>query len=126
MLSVIIPFYNSRKYIKRCIGSLKAQQLLDIEFIFVDDGSTDGGYDECISLFNNDSRFLIVRKENGGTMSAWLEGLNHIKGNYLGFVDVDDYIEPSMFAKMYEKAVDYDPDDFAKLAEDVMGEFETE
>lgn len=110
MLSVIIPFYNSKKYIKRCIDSLKAQLLKEVEFIFVDDGSTDGGYNECITQFCNDSRFLIVRKENGGTMSAWLEGLNHVKGNYLGFVDVDDYIEPDMFLKMYQKAIEYNTD----------------
>jgi glycosyltransferase involved in cell wall biosynthesis len=110
MLSVIIPFYNSRKFLPGCVGMCKAQTLSNIEFIFIDDGSTDNGSKLLQSLIEGDNRFVAIKKENGGTMSAWAEGLKHIKGDYIGFFDVDDRIDKDMYKEMYETAIKNDAD----------------
>lgn len=90
ILSIIVPVYNVENYIKDCIQSLLAQSLQDIEIIVVDDGSLDNSIEKVKEF--NDERIKIVRKENGGLSSARNEGLKIAQGEYIAFVDSDDYI----------------------------------
>ena len=96
-LSIIIPVYNVERYIERCINSIKSQSFSDFEAIVVDDGSKDASIEICESLVKDDSRFIILHKSNGGLMSAWKHGLKHASGDYIGFVDSDDWIDSSMY-----------------------------
>ena len=110
MISVIVPVYNVKPYLLRCLDSLEKQTSQDIEFIIVNDGSTDGSDEICKTFLKNKDKFRYFSKPNGGLMSAWMEGLKHAKGTYIGFVDSDDFIEPEMFAKLGEQAEKYDAD----------------
>lgn len=104
MLSVIIPVYNVAPYLKDCLESLDNQTLNDIEFIIVNDGSTDGSDKICNEFIENKSKFKLIHKSNGGLMSAWMEGVKHISGDYIGFVDSDDYVDINMFNILYTEA----------------------
>lgn len=94
-ISVIIPVYNVENYLGTCLGSCLAQTLNDIEFICVDDGSTD----RSLSLLNEfaacDPRFRVISKPNGGVSSARNAGLREAHGRYIMFLDADDYLEPN-------------------------------
>ena len=107
-VSVIVPVYNVEQYIKKCIESLIAQTLRDIEILVVDDGSTDNSA-EIIRSFA-DERVKYLRKENGGPSDARNYGMQFASGEYIGFVDSDDFTEPEMFRLMYESAVQNDSD----------------
>ncbi|MDY5022377.1 MAG: glycosyltransferase family A protein [Blautia sp.] len=109
-VSVIIPVYNAEKYLKRTIDSLCKQSLKEMEFIFVDDGSTDGSLNILENAYRNDNRIVIFTKQNGGASSARNVGLEHAKGEYIGFVDSDDEQDFYMFEKMYSEAVSKDID----------------
>lgn len=100
-VSIIIPVYNVELYIEQCINSIKAQTLYDFEAIIVDDGSQDSSIEICKRLINDDARFTILHKENGGLMSAWKYGLSHASSDYIGFVDSDDWIDPDMYNVLY-------------------------
>lgn len=110
-VSIIVPVYNTRQYLSRCLNALVSQTLRDIEIILVDDGSTDGStnilaaykkwYPDLVSLY---------RKPNGGQGSARNLGLVHAKGEYVGFADSDDYVDATMYQAMYEAAVDASAD----------------
>ncbi len=104
MLSVIVPVYNVKPYLMHCLESLENQTLEDIEFIIVNDGSTDGSDVICQEFVDSKPKFKLIHKDNGGLMSAWMEGLNYVKGDYIGFVDSDDFIDNRMFEYMYETA----------------------
>lgn len=109
-VSVVIPVYNVLPYLQRCLDSVVNQTLKDIEIIIVDDGSTDGSsayVDEYALL---DQRIKVIHKENGGLMSAWTTGVRASQGDYIGFVDSDDYILPKMYERLYLFASDYDVD----------------
>ncbi len=110
MVSVIIPVYNVLKYLDKCLTSLENQTEKDIEFIIVNDGSTDGSAEFCQKFIKGKNQFKYVSKENGGLMSAWMEGVKHVNGDYIGFVDSDDYVELDMFEKLYQKAKEYNAD----------------
>ncbi len=99
-VSVIVPVYKTQKTIEECVESLLNQTLRDIEIILVDDGSPDEAGVMCDS-FMKDSRVKVVHKENGGLSSARNAGLQLAQGEYIGFVDSDDFVEHSMFEKMY-------------------------
>ena len=110
-ISVIIPAYNTEKYINQCIESVLAQTLNELEVIVVDDGSTD----QTLSMLRKyeqqyPSKVRVFHKENGGQASARNLALSHAKGEYLGFVDSDDWIDPTMYEEMYEKAKKEDLD----------------
>ena len=90
-VSVIVPVFNSEKYINRCIESILCQSYSNLEIILVDDGSTDSTYDICKSFF--DQRILLLQKENGGASSARNYGLLKAKGKYICFVDSDDVVD---------------------------------
>ncbi|EPF7489887.1 MULTISPECIES: glycosyltransferase family 2 protein [Morganellaceae] len=91
LVSVIVPVYNTSKYLKKCIDSILAQTLKDIEVIIVNDGSTD----DSLSIINqySDDRIVIINKENGGLSSARNSGIEEAKGDYILHVDSDDWID---------------------------------
>lgn len=99
-LSVIVPVYNVEKYIHRCIDSIISQTYADMEIILVDDGSTDKSGKICEEYKQKDNRVVVLHKENGGQSTARNVALDIAKGDYLAFVDSDDYIEKDMFSAM--------------------------
>ncbi|MEG2786972.1 MAG: glycosyltransferase [Romboutsia sp.] len=102
-VSLIVPVYNSEEYLKRCIDSLISQTLNDIEIIVINDGSTDCS--EKIIKGYNDKRIVYYKQENKGIGETRNKGINIAKGEYLAFVDSDDYIKNTFCEKMYSKAV---------------------
>lgn len=110
MVSVIVPVYNAKHTLKRCIDSIAGQTLQDVEVILVDDGSTDGSGQECDKYAENDKRIQVIHKENGGLVSARKAGVRAAKGKYIGYVDSDDWIEPCMYESLYDIAVKDDAD----------------
>ena len=104
-VSVIVPVYNVEKYISKCLDSLVNQTLKDIEIIVVNDGSPDNSQkiiDEYVKKYPDKVKSYI--KENGGQGSARNYGIELSTGEYIGFVDSDDFVELDMFEKMYNKA----------------------
>ena len=100
-LSVIIPIYNAEKYLEQCIRSVMGQTLKDIEIILIDDGSTDGSSNICLALAAEDSRIIYYHKANEGLAAARQDGIDRAHGEYVGFVDSDDWVDEDMFEKMY-------------------------
>lgn len=103
-LSVIIPVYNVEEYLRECLDSVCNQTLTDIEIICIDDGSTDNSLDILNEFASKDSRIKIITKENGGQATARNLGIKEAQGEYVAFVDSDDFIEPEMFEKLYAKS----------------------
>ena len=91
-ISVIVPVYNVKKYLNRCIESILNQSYTNIEVIIVDDGSTDGSENICDDFILKDSRVKVFHKKNGGLSDARNFGMKHATGNYISFIDSDDYI----------------------------------
>ena len=110
LISVIIPSYNAEKYIERISNALMKQTYGNFEAIFVDDGSKDGTEAQCRNVFINDNRFIYVKKENGGPASARNLGLKLAKGNYIAFIDVDDYVYPEYLEYLYNLLIEHDAD----------------
>lgn len=102
LISVIVPVYNAIKYLDKCVGSLTNQSYKNVEIILVDDGSTDGSGEACDRLSIGDSRIKVVHKPNGGLVSAWKAGVQASSGEYLNFIDSDDWVDTNMFAEMAE------------------------
>ena len=105
-VSVIVPVYNVEEYLERCLDSLVNQTLKDIEIIIVNDGSTDGSKEKIQEYINKYKNIVYLEKENGGLSSARNYGIPYAKGEYIGFVDSDDYVELTMYEKMYNKAIE--------------------
>lgn len=99
-ISVIVPVYNSIDCLERCVASICAQTYSQLEILLIDDGSTDGTNELCERLAAKDTRIRTYHKENGGASSARNAGLKLATGEYLGFVDSDDHIEPYVYEKM--------------------------
>lgn len=110
VVSVLIPIYNVEEYLEKCLDSVIAQTLNNIEIICVNDGSTDGSAEILRRYKKKDGRIKIITKENGGLPSARNAGLEAAKGKYIGFVDSDDYIEPTMYETMVNSARLHDSD----------------
>lgn len=104
-VSIIVPVYNVEKYLSNCIDSILNQIFKDFELILVNDGSTDKSLDICKHYKNIDNRICIINKENGGLSSARNAGLDIAKGEYIGFVDSDDYIHPQMYEILYNQII---------------------
>lgn len=102
-VSVIVPVYNARDYIEKCLDSLISQTLKDIEIIVIDDGSTDDTY-KILSKYKD--KIKLIRQKNGGVANARNKGLSIAKGEYIAFVDSDDWVEFDMFYKLYNKAIE--------------------
>lgn len=101
LISIIVPVYNIKEYLPRCVESLGAQTYSNIEILLVDDGSTDGTGALCEELAAKDGRIRVFHKENGGSSTARNLGLSKAQGEYIGFVDSDDYVEPDMYECLY-------------------------
>lgn len=104
-VSVIVPVYNTARYLERCVSSIRSQTLEDIEIILVDDGSTDESPALCDRFAELDERIVVVHKANGGLSSARNAGIKASTGEYLGYVDSDDYIDSAMYQELYDCAV---------------------
>lgn len=105
-ISVIVPVYNTIDYLERCVNSIRRQSYENLELILVDDGSTDGSGEFCDKLEKLDNRIRVYHKENGGASSARNIGIRNAVGDYIGFVDSDDYIDTDMYQMMMELAVE--------------------
>ncbi|WP_078428918.1 glycosyltransferase [Alkalihalobacterium alkalinitrilicum] len=104
-VSIIMPIYNVEDYLSRSIDSLISQTLLDIEVIAVNDGSTDNSLDILHEYAAKDQRIKVIDKENGGVSSARNAGLANATGEFIGFVDPDDWVDQEMYEEMYETAI---------------------
>lgn len=109
-ISIIVPIYNTEKYLKKCIESICEQSLKTIEIILVDDGSTDKCPKICDYYQKKDKRIIVIHKENGGLSDARNVGLEVASGEYIGFIDGDDYIDKNMFEDMYRYCLLYKAD----------------
>ncbi len=104
MVSIIIPVYNVQDYLARCVGSVLTQTYTDLEIILVDDGSIDISGDICDEYALHDARVRVIHKENGGLSDARNAGLDVARGNYVAFIDADDYVHPS-FVELLLKTI---------------------
>jgi glycosyltransferase involved in cell wall biosynthesis len=110
-ISVIVPIYNVEKYLEKCINSLLSQTLEDIQIILVNDGSKDNSGNIAKEYEkNNKDRVIYVEKENGGLSDARNYGLKYATGDFIAFLDSDDYIEKNAYEKMYNKAIEENAD----------------
>ena len=109
-VSIIVPVYNVENYLNDCISSLVEQKFKSIEIILVDDGSGDNSGKMCDDWSKKDSRIMVIHKENGGLSSARNLGINKAKGEYIAFVDSDDYVDVSFIEKLYNASTMYDAD----------------
>lgn len=101
LISVIIPVYNVEKYLRKCLESVCSQTYTNLEIIVVDDGSTDSSGEICDEYAERDSRIVVIHKSNGGLADARNAGLDIATGQYIGFVDSDDWIECDMYEVLY-------------------------
>jgi len=101
LVSVIIPVYNAELHLKQCIESLLSQTLKACEFIFINDGSTDSSRFIIEEFQKVDNRIILINQENQGVSIARNQGLKIAKGNYIGFLDADDYVDNVYFEKLY-------------------------
>ena len=101
-VSIIIPVYNTEQYLPRCIDSILGQSFTDFELLLIDDGSTDGSAKICDAYAEKDSRIRVLHKENGGVSSARNLGLNEAKGEWVVFVDSDDWISDNCIKLLTE------------------------
>ncbi|WP_195633803.1 glycosyltransferase [Enterocloster bolteae] len=110
LISVIIPIYKVEKYLCQCIKSVQNQTYWNLEIILVDDGSPDKCPQMCDDFFEIDRRIKVVHKENGGLVSARKAGIKIATGEYIAYVDGDDWIAPTLYMELYEKGLQYGVD----------------
>lgn len=106
LISVIVPVYNADKYLDKCVASIRAQTYQNLEIILVDDGSRDKSAELCDVLALEDSRIVVIHKENGGAASARNTGIDAMHGDYAGFVDADDWIAPEMYEVLLQRMIE--------------------
>lgn len=118
-VSVIVPVYNVEQLLPKCVDSLVAQSLEEVQIILVDDGSTDLSGEIASNYARTHDNIECYHKENGGSASARNLGLTQAKGEYIGFVDSDDWVEPDMYARLYDVGIKNEADIvFARVFED--------
>jgi len=105
-ISIIVPVYNVENFIQSCIESILDQTINDFELILVNDGSTDQSGNICDEYSKRDKRIIVIHKENGGQSSARNRGIDVAKGDYLGFIDSDDWIHRDMYKILFTKAME--------------------
>lgn len=93
LISIVIPIYNAEKYLEECLNSIKNQTYKNFEVIMVNDGSKDDSETICMNFLRSDSRFRYLKKENGGVSSARNVGLDNVEGDYITFIDADDWVD---------------------------------
>ena len=108
-VSVIIPVYNVEKYLRQCLDSVVNQTLENVQIILIDDGSTDSSADIC-KKYLGDNRVVYYHKENEGLAAARQDGMERASGEYIGFVDSDDWLELNMYERMFSVARENDAD----------------
>ena len=96
-ISIGVPFHNVEEYLPQCLDSILRQTFTDFEVIMVDDGSTDGSFEICQKYASKDSRFKLIHQENGGVAKARNNCLRHMTGDFIAWVDSDDWIEDDYF-----------------------------
>ena len=104
LVSIIIPVYNAEKYLNRCIDSILEQTFADFELLLIDDGSKDKSGEICDEYAKKDNRVRVFHKENGGVSSARNIGLDNARGEWVSFVDADDWVESDYLAALFEDA----------------------
>ncbi len=110
LISVIIPVYNVEKYLPSCLDSVLAQTWENLEILLIDDGSKDSSGSICDAYAGKDGRVKVYHQENAGVSRARNVGLEQATGEYIGFVDSDDYIEPDFYETLIRNAIDHDVD----------------
>lgn len=110
LISIIVPIYNVEKYVEKCILSIINQTYKNLQIILVDDGSTDTSGQICDIYAQKDQRIHVIHQKNGGLVRARKAGLDEAKGQYIGFVDGDDYIDKDMYAEMLHDIIKYKVD----------------
>lgn len=122
MISVIIPVYNVKEFLNECVDSIINQTYTDLEIILIDDGSTDGCGEICDNYAQKDKRIRVIHQKNQGLSAARNTGLEHMQGDYLTFLDSDDYLMPSTLEHMLSLAKKHEADmvacPFWRLEED--------
>lgn len=103
MISVIVPIYNVEKYLPTCIESILNQTYKDLEILLIDDGSTDNSGKICDKYAKQDNRCIVIHQQNKGVSETRNTGLNLAKGEYISFIDGDDYIHPQMLEILYNE-----------------------
>jgi len=106
-ISIIVPVYNVEPYIRRCLDSIINQTYKNLEILLINDGSTDNSGMICDEYAEKDNRIKVFHKSNGGLSSALNVGLRNLSGDYLGFIDSDDWAEEDMFEVLYNSAKQY-------------------
>lgn len=109
-ISVIVAVYNAEDYLLNCCKAILGQTYRNIELILVNDGSQDDSLTLCNKIQEKDRRVIVVDKENGGCYSAWNNGLDVATGDFIGFVDNDDYIQPQMYETLLDLLIKQDAD----------------
>lgn len=105
LISIIVPVYNAEKYIKKCVDSLINQTYENLEIILINDGSKDNSYDILSQYEGRDPRIVLINKDNTGVSDTRNIGIDKATGEYIGFVDADDYVEPQMYEKLFDAIV---------------------
>lgn len=105
LISVIVPVYNVEKYLRKAVQSIQNQSYKNLEIMLINDGSTDSSGDICDELAASDSRIVVIHKKNGGVSTARNEAQKLAKGNYVIYVDSDDYIHEEMIQSLYEQLI---------------------
>lgn len=120
-ISVIVPIYNSERTLKECVDSILAQTYSDFELILVDDGSKDASSQICDSYASQDSRVISLHKANGGVSSARNKGLSIVRGEWITFIDSDDYITNTYFEQVVGSSKDLVIKDYLRLRDKIYG-----
>lgn len=110
LISIIVPVYKVEKYLCECIDSILAQTYENFELILVDDGSPDNSGKICDEYAEKDKRIKVIHKENGGVSSARNVGLDNVKGEYITFIDSDDFVEKQYLELMYNRIIETNSD----------------
>ena len=108
LITVIVPVYKAENYLEKCIQGLLGQTYQNLEIILINDGSPDNSGTICDNFAKQDARIRVIHKENGGASSARNAGLDVMRGDYVGFIDSDDWIEPNMFEHMLDLLIRHD------------------
>ncbi len=110
LISIIVPVYNSEKHLNKCIDSILAQTYNNLEVVFVDDGSQDNSYDILLEYQKSDKRVRVIKQNNAGAAAARNKGIDCAKGDFIGFVDSDDWIEPDMYEILLKNLIEQNCD----------------
>ncbi len=110
MISIVLPIYNVEQYLERCLESVIHQTYKNLEIICINDGSTDSSLEICKAYAQKDRRIVIVDQENKGLAAVRNKGIELAKGDYLSFIDSDDYVDPCYIEKLYESLIEKQAD----------------